>query len=65
MIERILYKKIKTRLFKGKAIIILGPRRVGKTTLLKKIEAQIGAKTIFLDGMSRMSERNLLMQARQ
>ncbi len=50
MIDRILYKKIKTRLFNGKAIIILGPRRVGKTTLLKKIEADIGEKTLFLDG---------------
>ncbi|MFZ2653953.1 MAG: ATP-binding protein [Victivallales bacterium] len=50
MIERILYKKIKTRLFKGKAIIVLGPRRVGKTTLLKKIETDIEEKTLFLDG---------------
>ena len=50
MIERILYKKIKSRLFNGKAIIVLGPRRVGKTTLLKKIEADVGEKTLFLDG---------------
>ncbi len=50
MIERILDSKIKTRLFKGKAIIILGPRRVGKTTLIKKIEKDMEGKTLFLDG---------------
>lgn len=37
MITRILSKKIEDRLFKKKAIIILGPRQVGKTTLLKQL----------------------------
>lgn len=37
MINRILEEIIKNRFFKGKAIILLGPRQVGKTTLLKKI----------------------------
>lgn len=37
MIERIIAKNITDKLFKGKAIIILGSRQVGKTTLLKKI----------------------------
>lgn len=50
MIERMLYRKIMSRLFKGKAIVVLGPRRVGKTTLLKKIERDIDGKTLFLDG---------------
>lgn len=37
MIERILEKTIKNQLNKGKAIVLLGARQVGKTTLLKKI----------------------------
>ena len=37
MIERILEKTIKNRLNKGKAIVLLGARQVGKTTLLKAI----------------------------
>ena len=34
MIERILAKNIKSKLKKGKAIIIIGARQTGKTTLL-------------------------------
>lgn len=35
MITRILSENIQQHLFKGKSIILLGPRQVGKTTLLK------------------------------
>lgn len=35
MIERILQKYVEAKLFKKKAIIIMGPRQIGKTTLLK------------------------------
>ena len=41
MIKRLLEKKIKDRLFQGKAIIVLGARQVGKTTLLKKIASSL------------------------
>jgi len=34
MIERTITKNLKTALFKGKAILLIGPRQVGKTTLL-------------------------------
>lgn len=34
MVERIISKEIDQRLFKGKAIIIMGPRQVGKSSLL-------------------------------
>lgn len=37
MINRVLEKTIQADFFKGKAILILGTRQVGKTTLLKKI----------------------------
>lgn len=36
MIQRIISKNLEEKLFKGKAIIIVGARQVGKTTLLKK-----------------------------
>lgn len=37
MVNRIIEPKIESKLFGGKAIIIVGPRQVGKTTLIKKI----------------------------
>ncbi|MBN3035971.1 MAG: ATP-binding protein [Bacteroidales bacterium] len=40
MVNRVLEKLIRQKLYKGKAIIILGPRQVGKTTLLEMIGSQ-------------------------
>jgi len=37
MIKRELYQEINQKLFKGKAILLLGPRQVGKTTLVNTI----------------------------
>ena len=37
MIERKLEKIIEGQLFKGKAIVLVGPRQVGKTTLLSEL----------------------------
>ena len=37
MIERSIGKIIDNNLFKGKAIILLGARQVGKTTLIKQL----------------------------
>lgn len=37
MIDRELYKKIVAKLYRGKALIVTGPRQVGKTTLIRKI----------------------------
>jgi len=48
MINRILQEKIKEKLFKKKAILILGPRQVGKTTLIYSILE--GRDFLFLDG---------------
>lgn len=42
MIERLLRHQIQARWDSGKAIIILGPRQVGKTTLLRQICAEKG-----------------------
>jgi predicted AAA+ superfamily ATPase len=37
MISRVLSEKLRQKLFKQKAIIVLGPRQVGKTTMLKNL----------------------------
>ena len=48
MINRLLEKTIQEDFFKGKALLILGPRQVGKTTLLKKI-AKNKKETLWLN----------------
>ncbi len=50
MIERILENVVRNKIHKGKAIIILGPRQTGKTTLLKIVSKIIKNKILFLDG---------------
>jgi predicted AAA+ superfamily ATPase len=46
--HRHLQTQIESKLFKKKAIILVGPRQVGKTTLLRKILS--GSEYLFLDG---------------
>jgi len=48
MILRSIEQELKDRFFKGKAIVVLGPRQVGKTTLLKTLLA--GRNHLFLNG---------------
>jgi predicted AAA+ superfamily ATPase len=48
MIIRILIDRIKDRLNKGKAIVLVGPRQVGKTTLINALLKDISY--LFLDG---------------
>jgi len=48
-IQRIIEKDIKESLFKGKTIVLIGPRQVGKTTLIKNI-LQNKTAYLFLDG---------------
>ncbi|MEM6396036.1 MAG: ATP-binding protein [Bacteroidota bacterium] len=50
MIARILENTIKSRLFSGKAIILIGPRQVGKTTLIRSIVADREEPTVWLNG---------------
>ncbi|MFW5804960.1 MAG: ATP-binding protein [Bacteroidales bacterium] len=49
MILRALQKVIEGKLFKGKAIVILGPRQVGKTTLLNQLISAIEKDYILLN----------------
>jgi len=50
MIVRSIENQIKDRLFKGKAILVFGPRQVGKTTLIKKIVSEIDATFRWFNG---------------
>lgn len=47
MIKRQLKQLINKRLFNGKAIILTGPRQVGKTTLLRMLMDESDRKTLF------------------
>lgn len=47
MISRVLESKITNLFFQGKGIILLGPRQVGKTTLLKSIVEKLGNTAIW------------------
>jgi predicted AAA+ superfamily ATPase len=49
MITRSTEKLIKNKLFKGKAILIYGPRQVGKTTILQKIRSEHIKGSLFLN----------------
>lgn len=48
MYKRIIEKSIKEHLFKGKIIILYGPRQVGKTTLVKKILEEFDGEKKYL-----------------
>lgn len=48
MIQRLLYSQILEKYGKGKAIVLVGPRQVGKTTLLNTILKE--KEHLFLDG---------------
>ncbi len=50
MIDRTLIPLIIKGLNRGKIIILIGPRQVGKTTLAKEIAQQINLKTLWLNG---------------
>ena len=49
MIKRELENLIRTNLFQGKAIIILGPRQVGKSTLLNMLKPNLERKLLYLN----------------
>ena len=49
-IERYLEQGIMAKWADGRAVIIYGPRRVGKTTLLKQIKSKIEGKTMLVNG---------------
>jgi predicted AAA+ superfamily ATPase len=50
MIKRILEDKLKKRIDYKKAIIIHGPRQVGKTTLIKNLANSTGEEFVYFNG---------------
>ncbi len=50
MISRIIYTSLKSKLTDEKALIILGPRQVGKTSLLYQIEQELAKPVKWLNG---------------
>lgn len=50
MITRDLLETLKTQLFKGKAIILLGPRQAGKTTLINELKNTLDQNVLWLNG---------------
>jgi predicted AAA+ superfamily ATPase len=50
MIKRAIEEQITQNLFKGKAIILYGPRQVGKTTLVGKITSGLNIPTLWFSG---------------
>ena len=50
MIQRSILELIQKRLFKGKAIILIGPRQVGKTTLLNQLCKENKLEYLFFNG---------------
>lgn len=50
MIRREQSNFAKARLFKGKALLVFGPRQVGKTTFVQNLIADLNKKTLFLNG---------------
>lgn len=49
MVRRTLIRNIVTACFKGKVILLLGARQVGKTTLLKEVIAQMNVPVIWFN----------------
>jgi predicted AAA+ superfamily ATPase len=49
MIQRSILKKLVSSCFKGKIILLLGPRQVGKTTLLKETVKQLNMPSVWFN----------------
>jgi predicted AAA+ superfamily ATPase len=49
MITRELKEKLINRFGKGKVIIIIGPRQVGKSTLLRELQKEMNQQTLFIN----------------
>lgn len=62
MVNRTLTNRISEKLFKGKAILIFGPRQSGKTTLVKSMLRDIHKKVLYVNG-DEFSDREAFSQS--
>ena len=62
MIQRLLMKTIRERLAFMPAVVLLGPRQVGKTTLARTIASELGDQALYLD-LEREADRRRLDDA--
>ncbi len=62
MISRKLLQKLEQKLFRGKAILVTGPRQAGKTTLLRALEGRAAQKVLYLN-CDEPDVRSLLTEA--
>lgn len=60
MIERILMTELLQQVDDMPAVAVLGPRQVGKTTLVKMVESKVSRPVIYLDLESREDQTRLL-----
>lgn len=58
VISRTIIPQLKELFFDGKAIVIIGPRQTGKTTLLKELAGSYG-EYLYMDGDDSASRQNL------
>jgi len=65
MISRIIQPVIEQKFFKGKVIVLLGPRQVGKTTLMEQIKARLtpDAQPVISFDCDEPNDRELLTNA--
>lgn len=71
MIKRTLLERLKKQCFKGKTIVLIGSRQVGKTTLLKQLQKDLQVKSVWLNAdeadilaiLSKASTSTELLQA--
>lgn len=55
-IQRIIQHQVESRMVPGKVVVLLGPRQVGKTTLLRDILAKEPAPFLFVSGEDRAAQ---------
>lgn len=66
MIDRYLTKQIKTRLNKGKVIVLIGARQVGKTTIAQKLLQEYDStKTVIYNGDNLEAQKLSKMESQQ
>ena len=70
MIERTLITELTEQMFDMSAVAVLGPRQVGKTTLVKILETRLSKKVIYLDlesnqDKNRLQDAELYLSERQ